>query len=753
MRGLAAMPSTLQTGPARFIFDQHRFIRDSLSNAKDAAMFASRISKRQLTPARSGAKTPRHERATDETARFIGASTDVPAATSNFCRISIHSARPGRPLAQLSWAGSPPPVAGQSLPMGRLQDASEQEADRVASRAMSMTLPRLAAGRVTEQATEAPILRAKGGSGGGPHGGDAPGIVHQVLRSEGQALDSGTRSFFEPRFGLDFSHVRVHTDPMAAQSARAVGARAYAVNNRIVFAAGQYQPSSALGRGLLAHELAHTAMSAGKSVLCRQPDSTAAPVRQDFVFLMGADAKKDPNKFYTVAERFYRAHLPKAVFVKSQRSLDGLLKFLAAHVATPAANIYIVAHGNEDGTLAFALDGAEKDHHLTVNQLRAALHPKTGASSLSSVSSAVDANTRIHIKGCDIGRTREMVELLDEAFGGAGTVTAPTHEQDFYTDPYLGAKARQQEHDTRIAAFKEQLPAVPDVPQAVDKKLTGKDKKEARSHRAQLVKERQGVISRRAHDVAAEEKRIVPELDAVAAAAGTEEALSGPMFQRPGTTPFTAEELQPKVDRLYGHLDKTRRVAMVRALVAKDKRAPAIAQKQGTYKQIGQRLERHVTFTQRFAEPANLSEARIRFRSDIHKNHFTPKSMTVTRTGDTTEYELTGRSAPPKQAAFDFTMTFTATEPDHQDLIRQGRALVQNPDRYEWKVKRSHSANGSTTLSVVGERTIAYLHHGTLNVGKHDYFLKDESDTDFYATAGPPPPVPPPREPRRGPNP
>src|SRR5271165_1707008 len=450
MRGLAAMPSTLQTGPARFIFDQHRFIRDSLSNAKDAAMFASRISKRQLTPARSGAKTPRHERATDETARFIGASTDVPAATPNFCRISIHSARPGRPLAQLSWAGSPPPVAGQSLPMGRLQDASEQEADRVASRAMSMTLPRLAAGRVTEQATEAPILRAKGGSGGGPHGGDAPGIVHQVLRSEGQALDSGTRSFFEPRFGLDFSHVRVHTDPMAAQSARAVGARAYAVNNRIVFAAGQYQPSSALGRGLLAHELAHTAMSAGKSVLCRQPDSTAAPVRQDFVFLMGADAKKDPNKFYTVAERFYRAHLPKAVFVKSQRSLDGLLKFLAAHVATPAANIYIVAHGNEDGTLAFALDGAEKDHHLTVNQLRAALHPKTGASSLSSVSSAVDANTRIHIKGCDIGRTREMVELLDEAFGGAGTVTAPTHEQDFYTDPYLGAKARQQEHDTRI---------------------------------------------------------------------------------------------------------------------------------------------------------------------------------------------------------------------------------------------------------------------------------------------------------------
>jgi hypothetical protein len=713
-------------------------------------MFTSRIIKRQSTPARSAAKAPRNERphlAAQEAASLTKARTEVPAATPEFSRIPVYSARPRRPLAGLPSGDSHWLATGKPIPTGGLQDASEQEADSVASRALSMTLSEPTAGPALDSEKEEPIVQRKS-SGARPQGIAAPGIVHHALRSTGQALDAGTRSFFEPRFGLDFSQVRVHTDPLAARSARAVGARAYAVGNRIVFAADQYQPGSASGRSLLAHELAHTAMSMDRTVLRRQPAPTAKAVRQDYVFLMGADSKRDPNKFYTVAEQFYRAHLPGAVFEKSQRSLDGLLKFLATHVATPAANIYIVAHGNEDGTLAFALDGAEKDHHLTVNQLRAALHPTTGTSSLISMSAAVDANTRIHIKGCDIGRTREMVELLDEAFGGAGTVTASTHEQGFDTDPYLGRKARKQEHDTRMAAFEKQLPAVPEVPKPVDKKLTGKAKTDALRQRAQLVKERQGVISGRTHDIAAEEKRIEPALDAVAAEAGTEEALSGPMFQRPGRTLFTAEELQPQVDHLYGHLDKTRRHAMVNALVAKDKRVPAQAQAQGTYHQIGQRVDRRVTFTQRFAEPANLHEARILFRSDIQKNHFTPESMSVTRGGNAIEIVLTGRSAPPKQAAFDFTMTFTSTEPDHQDLIRQGRGFVQNPDRYDWQVKRTHSTNGLTTLSVVGERTVAYLHHGTLNVGKHDYFLKDESDKDFYTTVGPPPPVP-----GKGPNP
>jgi outer membrane protein OmpA-like peptidoglycan-associated protein len=86
----------------------------------------------------------------------------------------------------------------------------------------------------------------------------APPLVHEVLGSPGRPLDPATRAFMEPRFGHDFSQVRVHTDGRAAESARAVAARAYTVGSAIVFAAGQYAPASGSGRRLLAHELAHT---------------------------------------------------------------------------------------------------------------------------------------------------------------------------------------------------------------------------------------------------------------------------------------------------------------------------------------------------------------------------------------------------------------------------------------------------------------------------------------------------------------
>ncbi len=73
----------------------------------------------------------------------------------------------------------------------------------------------------------------------------------------GQPLDSQSRAFFEPRFGHDFSRVRVHTDTNAAESARAVNALAYTLGQNVIFDAGKYQPQTVSGRQLLAHELTH----------------------------------------------------------------------------------------------------------------------------------------------------------------------------------------------------------------------------------------------------------------------------------------------------------------------------------------------------------------------------------------------------------------------------------------------------------------------------------------------------------------
>lgn len=136
----------------------------------------------------------------------------------------------------------------------------------------------------------------------------APPIVSDVLRSPGMPLDAATRAFFEPRFGrdlsaipthttapalspsslsvgepdnefeaqadataekvvhlpgplpetrFDLSHVRIHEDERAAESARAVNAIAYTVGSQIVFDSGRYSPETADGRRLLAHELTH----------------------------------------------------------------------------------------------------------------------------------------------------------------------------------------------------------------------------------------------------------------------------------------------------------------------------------------------------------------------------------------------------------------------------------------------------------------------------------------------------------------
>jgi hypothetical protein len=84
-----------------------------------------------------------------------------------------------------------------------------------------------------------------------------------AMRGGGAPLDPTTRTFMEPRFGHDFSQVRVHTDARAATVARSLDALAFTVGDDIAVAPGQYRPESDEGRALLAHELTHTLQQTG----------------------------------------------------------------------------------------------------------------------------------------------------------------------------------------------------------------------------------------------------------------------------------------------------------------------------------------------------------------------------------------------------------------------------------------------------------------------------------------------------------
>lgn len=83
-----------------------------------------------------------------------------------------------------------------------------------------------------------------------------------LQKGSGRPLPEAERSFFEPRFGADFSLVRIHFDAQASEITQTLQAKAFTVGRDIYFGSGQYAPGMLQGRSLLAHELTHVAQQA-----------------------------------------------------------------------------------------------------------------------------------------------------------------------------------------------------------------------------------------------------------------------------------------------------------------------------------------------------------------------------------------------------------------------------------------------------------------------------------------------------------
>ena len=152
-----------------------------------------------------------------------------------------------------------------------------------------------------------------------------PRSVHDTLATPGHALDQPVRRTMESRFGADFSDVRIHTDPTAAQSATAVGAHAYTVANHIVFAPHRYDPHTPTGTRTLAHELTHVLQQRGTTAARRQPleishptdpDELAADAIADRITqgqTVGADPASTPGPIQREAFPLQRAVSPESV--------------------------------------------------------------------------------------------------------------------------------------------------------------------------------------------------------------------------------------------------------------------------------------------------------------------------------------------------------------------------------------------------------------------------------------------------------
>lgn len=118
--------------------------------------------------------------------------------------------------------------------------------------------------RAVGNQTFSQLLQSYAGDSSMSKGDGAPPIVHSVLNARaGRPMDPTTRSAMESRFGYDFGQVRLHSDAQAAESAKAVSAKAYTVGDDVVFGAGRYAPGTSEGKWLLAHELAHVVQQRG----------------------------------------------------------------------------------------------------------------------------------------------------------------------------------------------------------------------------------------------------------------------------------------------------------------------------------------------------------------------------------------------------------------------------------------------------------------------------------------------------------
>lgn len=151
-------------------------------------------------------------------------------------------------------------------------DSHEREADEMANKVMRMA-DAASSGAATAaqlqgiacQKKEETLVPTQRAAAATTEVADGRGTAVRASQQGGNPLAEATRAFFEPRFGHDFSQVRIHADGQAADAARALNARAYTLGSNIVFGSGQYAPTTDEGKRLLAHELTHVVQQSGST--------------------------------------------------------------------------------------------------------------------------------------------------------------------------------------------------------------------------------------------------------------------------------------------------------------------------------------------------------------------------------------------------------------------------------------------------------------------------------------------------------
>jgi hypothetical protein len=161
-------------------------------------------------------------------------------------------------------------------------DAAEMEAEAIARHVARMSQSAPAASTPRQTSKSESIVQREAAAPPSTAAAD-------VSVTGGSPLSPAVRNFMEPRFGANFQHVRVHTGADAAHQSAQLGANAFTYGNNVVFGKDKFQPQTAKGKELIAHELTHTIQQGAasqKNVVHRSAivsASEAPMVQRDFL--------------------------------------------------------------------------------------------------------------------------------------------------------------------------------------------------------------------------------------------------------------------------------------------------------------------------------------------------------------------------------------------------------------------------------------------------------------------------------------
>jgi hypothetical protein len=331
---------------------------------------------------------------------------------TKICPVDDPLEREADHVAEAVLAGAAAPLLNEAQPLPQRKcaecKAKEQEIiyRRVIDGAGRLSIPRV--------------------GGAGRHGlMPAADAAETALLSSGAPLSSETRAYFEPRFGRNFSQVRVHSGVAAGAAASRMNARAFTLSNDIAFAPGEYAPTTHIGRKLIAHELAHVVQqnAGGISVIQRQlyPPMPIVVRPSQSVEVTAVDARQQTETAWYIPSRYMG---PLASFFRDDVTMtsintmvNNVIGFLRGRTMV---RLNVIDHGNEHV--------AEIGDDLLASPEDVNRH----AGALGRLSSYFASGAIVHMQNCQVGQNRALICAL------ARVLHTPVYAGTGWDNPTLG---------------------------------------------------------------------------------------------------------------------------------------------------------------------------------------------------------------------------------------------------------------------------------------------------------------------------